>query len=128
MKYKRHVATGVLVFSLLAGGVSAFAADMTASTTKINQYTNQVRMKSSTKQDKLDSLDTSSTKKFNRTKHRVKNNSVDGKVDAKDATGKDIETIDDMIKNEAPKHTKVNNVHKSTTGKTQPTKNPVGNI
>ncbi len=129
MKYKRHVATGVLAFSLLAGGVSAFASDMTASTTKVNQYTNQVKMKSSNKQDRFDSVDIgTSTKKANRNKNKAKANSVDGKVNSKDATGKDIKTKGNTVKNVTTKYPKVNKVHKSTTSQKQPIKNPTGNI
>lgn len=116
MKYKRRIATGVLAFSLLAGGVSAFAADMTASTTKVNQYTNQVKMKSSTKQDKFGSVDTDlKTKKTNRPKHKEKSNSVDIKVDAKDASGKDVESNDDSLKKTSiSTKGKINKVHKKT--------------
>ena len=130
MKYKRRIATGVLAFSLLAGGVSAFAADMTASTTKVNQYTNQVKMKSSTKQDKFDSVDTDlKTKKTNRPKNKTKTSSVDTKVDAKDASGKDVESNDDSLKKTSTStKSKINKVHKKTLQKTQIIKRPVDGI
>lgn len=130
MKYKRHVATGVLAFSLLAGGASAFASDVTASTTKINHYTNQVKMKSSTKQDKFDSVYTeSNTKKTNRSKNRAKPSSVDTEVDAKDALGKDVELNDDTVKKTSSStKSKVNKVHKKTPQKTQDIKKSVDGI
>ncbi len=113
MKYKRHVATGVLAFSLLAGGVSAFASDMTASTTKVNQYTNQVKMKSSTKHDKVDT--DSITKKANRSKNRAKPSSVGTKVDAKDTLGKDVESNDVSVKKTSTStKSKIHKVHKET--------------
>lgn len=130
MKYKRRIATGVLAFSLLAGGVSAFAADMTASTTKVNQYTNQVKMKSSTKQDKFDSVDTDlKTKKANRPKNKEKPSSIDTKVDAKDASGKDVESNDDSLKKTSTStKSKISKVHKKTLQKTQIIKRPVDGI
>lgn len=130
MKYKRHVASGVLAFSLLAGGVSAFASDMTASTTKVNQYTNQVKMKSSTKQDKFDSVNTdSNTKKTNRSKNRAKPSSGDIEVDAKDALGKDVELNDDTVKKTSSStKSNINKVHKKTLQKTQIIKRPVDGI
>lgn len=128
MKYKRHVATSVLALSLITGGVSAFAADMTASTTKMNQYSNQVKMRSTLKQDKLDSSDLSlSTKKANHTKNKTKkkSNSVDSTVDPKDAFGKDIESNDDSVKKAS---TGTKKVHKKIVEKPQMIKNPIGSI
>jgi DNA-binding transcriptional regulator YdaS (Cro superfamily) len=132
MKYKRHVATGVLAFSLIAGGTSAFAADMNATSTKVNQYSNQVKMKSSTKSDTLDSITTgTSTKKANRSKNKTKTkyNSTDNTIDAKDASGKDIESNDDSVKKTSTSITnKINKVHKKATQKSRPINNPIGSI
>jgi hypothetical protein len=72
MKYKRHLMGSILAFTIMVGGSSVFAADVNIeSSTKLHQIKNQVHMKSS------------------------KSN---GKVDAKDGKGNDIETQDDVIK------------------------------
>ncbi len=132
MKYKRHVATSILALSLITGGVSAFAADMNATSTKVNQYSNQVKMKSSAKNDKFDSITTgTSTKKANRSKSKTKAkpNYTDSNIDAKDTSGKDIESNDDSVKKTSTSTTnKINKVHKKATQKSRPINNPTGSI
>ncbi len=69
MKYKRHLMGSMLALTIIVSGSSAFAADTyTATSTKSHMFRNQVKMKS---------------------------NESDGRVDIKDANGKDLETNDD---------------------------------
>jgi hypothetical protein len=69
MKYKRQLMGSMLALTIIVSGSTVFAADVhTATTTKAHLFRNQVKMKS---------------------------NESDGKVDLKDANGKDLETNDD---------------------------------
>lgn len=86
MKYKRQLMSGMFALALLASGTSVFAADIPVTGSKMVQQTHQVKMKS---------------------------DSSDGVVDAKDKNGKDLETKDDMVKKVATvKHKKSVKTHK----------------
>ena len=82
MKYKKQLVTGMFALTLLASGVSAFAADIPT--------TNQTKT--------------------------VSNISHYAIVDAKDKSGKDLETKDDMVKKvKRVKHAKSMKTHKVKT-------------
>jgi hypothetical protein len=69
MKYKRQLMGSMLALTIIVSGSTVFAADVhVATATKAHLFRNQVKMKS---------------------------NESDGKVDLKDANGKDLETNDD---------------------------------
>lgn len=69
MKYKRQLMGSMLALTIIVSGSTVFAADThPGTTTKAHLFKNQVKMKS---------------------------NESDGKVDLKDANGKDLETNDD---------------------------------
>jgi hypothetical protein len=46
MKYKRQLMTGIFALALMAGGSSVFAAENFIPNSKLDQYQNQVQMKS----------------------------------------------------------------------------------
>lgn len=86
MKYKRQLVSGIFALALLASGSVVFAADIPVTGSKATQHTNQVKMKS---------------------------DSSDGIVDAKDKNGKDLETKDDVVKKVTTiKHKKSVKTHK----------------
>lgn len=71
MKYKRQLVSGMFALALIASGTSAFAADIHTKGSKATQQTNQIKMKQ---------------------------NSSNGIVDAKDKNGKDLKRKDDVEK------------------------------
>lgn len=89
MKYKRQLLGSVLALTIIVSGSAAFAADAPASTTpKAHSFRKQSAMRSE---------------------------KSDGKVDDKDANGKDIETNDDAVMMGGATSTKPHsNLHKKT--------------